>query len=164
MKTSDPGDVVLSPARLEDFEELAALRIEAMRDSLERIGRFDVGRARARLRDGFAPDCTRHILVEGHRAGFVTVKRRECDLYLEHFYVHPAYQRRGIGSRVLRGIFAEADQQGLPLALGALRGSDANEFYARHGFVRSEETETEWDIYYVRAPKTPSSQTTGGTS
>jgi GNAT superfamily N-acetyltransferase len=154
MKQVDVARIVLSPVRLEDFEELAALRIEAMRDSLERIGRFDAQRARERLRDGFAPDCTRHIVVDGQRVGFVTVKRRELDLYLEHFYVRPACQRRGIGSIVLRGIFDEADRQGLPLALGALRGSDANEFYARHGFVRSKETETEWDIYYVRAPNT----------
>ncbi|RQT13111.1 hypothetical protein [Burkholderia contaminans] len=33
---------------------------------------------------------------------------------------------------------------------GALRGSDSNRFYARHGFVQADEAE--WDIYYMRAP------------
>jgi GNAT superfamily N-acetyltransferase len=150
MPAIDPTTVALIPVQLDDFEELATLRVEAMRESLERLGRFDAERARERLRDGFAPDCTRHILAAGQRAGFVTVKRRELDLYLEHFYVRPAYQGRGIGALVLGRIFQEADQQGLPLALSALRGSDANEFYVRHGFVRCEETE--WDIYYLRAP------------
>ena len=32
-----------------DFEALVALRIAAMRDSLERVGRFDEKRARERL-------------------------------------------------------------------------------------------------------------------
>jgi hypothetical protein len=34
--------------------------------------------------------------------------------------------------------------------LGALRGSDANRFYRRHGFVQVDESA--WDIRYVRAP------------
>jgi hypothetical protein len=39
----------LTPAHAEDFEALLALRVTAMRESLERIGRFDPGRARARF-------------------------------------------------------------------------------------------------------------------
>lgn len=35
--------------RQEDSEELVQLRIDAMRESLERIGRFDAQRARARF-------------------------------------------------------------------------------------------------------------------
>ena len=56
--------------------------------------------------------------------------------------------RPGLGGRTLRRLLAQADAQGLPLRVGALRGSDSNRFYQRHGFVQIEESE--WDIEYLR--------------
>ena len=150
METTDPTRITLGAVRPDDFEELVSVRIEAMRQSLERIGRFDAQRARERLLEGFAPECTRHILVDGQRVGFVTVKPGTNVLCLEHLYVRPAHQGRGIGASVLGIVFEEADRLGLPVRVGALRGSDSNRFYCRHGFVRAEETE--WDIYYLRLP------------
>jgi GNAT superfamily N-acetyltransferase len=140
--------IALKPAHPGDFEELLALRIEAMRESLERIGRFDAGRARERFSAGFAPEHTRHVLLGADRVGFVAVKPIDNALLLDHLYVLPRYQGRRIGSQVLQAVFAEADTAGLPMRVGALRGSDSNRFYLRHGFVRVEESE--WDIYYAR--------------
>ncbi len=62
----------------------------------------------------------------------------------------PAHQRKGIGAAVLRAILADADEQRMPVRVGALRGSDSNRFYERHGFVRTDEAE--WDITYRREP------------
>ena len=131
-----------------DFEALVALRIAAMRESLERIGRFDLSRARARFRSSFDPKATRHILVDQARVGFVALKDQGTLMMLDHLYIHPTQQGRGIGGRVLALVFAEADARQLPIRVGALRGSDSNRFYLRHGFVQVEESE--WDIYYVR--------------
>jgi len=61
-----------------------------------------------------------------------------------------AYQGRGIGAVVLGAVLADADSRNVSVKLGALRGSDANRFYQRHGFVKTEEAE--WDIYYIRVP------------
>ncbi len=47
--------IALTTAKPEDFEALAALRIEAMRESLERIGRFDPARARERFNPASQP-------------------------------------------------------------------------------------------------------------
>jgi hypothetical protein len=44
-----------TPAAASDRESLVLIRIEAMRESLERIGRFDPARARERLESGFVP-------------------------------------------------------------------------------------------------------------
>lgn len=44
-----------------DFDGMVAIRIEALRESLERLGRFDPVRARERLAAGFAPEHMRHI-------------------------------------------------------------------------------------------------------
>jgi GNAT superfamily N-acetyltransferase len=137
-------------AKASDFETLLALRIEVMRESLERIGRFDPERARARFQHSFSPDFTRWICIAEARVGFVAVKPEGGSLLLDHLYVHRAQQGRGIGSAVLAFLFAEADSARLALRVGALRGSDSNRFYTRHGFVQVEAAE--FDNYYVRAP------------
>lgn len=138
----------LEPAADSDLDYLVRLRIDAMRESLERIGRFDSARARERFASGFSPERTRHILWEGRRAGFLAVKPHPDHLLLDHLYIRPDEQGRGIGGEVLKSVFRDADAMGIPIKVGVLRGSDANRFYSRHGFTL--ESESEWDIYYVR--------------
>jgi ribosomal protein S18 acetylase RimI-like enzyme len=133
-----------------DFDELVELRIATMRESLERLGRFDPERARERLRKSFYPDESRFIVLAGQRVGFYTFRRADDGLHLDHLYVHPRVQAVGLGSAVLRQLLAQADAAQLPVRLNALRDSAANRFYQRHGFIQS--SEDEWDIYYVRSP------------
>ncbi len=142
-------DISLAPVTDADFEELALLRIEAMRESLEQVGRFDPDRARERLRRTFHSEDSRAIVVDGRRVGFFTFRPDEDGFHLDHINVHPAWQTRGIGSRDLRHLEAQADQAQKPMHLNALRGSDANRFYRRHGFTATREEE--WDIRYIRA-------------
>ncbi|WP_291376017.1 MULTISPECIES: GNAT family N-acetyltransferase [Achromobacter] len=143
-----PASLRFTPAAEADFEALLALRIEAMRDSLERLGRFDPDRARARLRGTFRPECTWHIEEDGKRIGFYCLRPEGEGLRLDHLYVHPSAQGRGVGGQVLRRILQDADRRGVGVALSALRGSDSNRFYRRHGFVQT--GEGEWDIDYLR--------------
>jgi GNAT superfamily N-acetyltransferase len=142
------GSISLCAANEADVEDFVALRILVMRESLERIGRFDPARARERFLSGFLLEYARHILVNGSRAGFVVVKPDREGLLLDHLYVDPRFQNRGVGAAVLAEVFAEADLKGVDLRVGALRGSDSNRFYLRHGFTLVKEAE--WDNYYVR--------------
>ena len=136
------------PAAAADAEGLVAIRIAAMRESLERIGRFDPQRARDRFLANFDPAHTRHVIVDGARVGFVVVRPQDDEWLLDHLYVLPAHQGRGIGAAVLQDVLASADARGQALRVGALRGSDANRFYARHGFELV--AHTEWDNHYRR--------------
>ncbi|MBN3836435.1 GNAT family N-acetyltransferase [Burkholderia sp. Ac-20344] len=133
-----------------DAETLVVIRIAAMRDSLERIGRFDPQRARERFLASFDPVLCRFTEADGVNAGFFVVRPQEGQWLLDHLYIAPEHQGKGIGAAVLRRIFAEADAQRVPVRVGALRGSDSNRFDARHGFVQADEAA--WDIYYVRTP------------
>jgi GNAT superfamily N-acetyltransferase len=146
----------LEGATAADFEPLLALRLRAMRESLSRLGRYDEQRARERLAAGFAPEQTRHIVVDGRRVGFLVFKRLSHAYRLEHLYIDTPAQRRGVGSAVMRWACAQADQEQLPVEVVALKGSDANRFYLRHGFV--EVGEGEWDVDYLREPMTPSAR------
>ncbi|WP_244124058.1 GNAT family N-acetyltransferase [Burkholderia gladioli] len=141
----------LSPTTLDDAEALVAIRIAAMRESLEALGRFDPRRVRERFLAGFTPADCRFVEADGVRAGFVLLRRQTRPWLLDHLYIEPAMQGRGIGAAVLGAIFAEADAQATPIRVGALRGSASNRFYQRHGFVRTDEAE--WDIHYLREPR-----------
>lgn len=142
--------VALLPTQDSDFEALAELRIEAMRDSLLRVGRFDAARARARLLDGFSPQYTRQIVVDGGRVGFVVLRPLQTGMRLEHLYIHPDAQGRGIGAATLHQLFAETDAAGQLVTVSALRESASNRFYLRHGFAKV--GESAWDIHYERRP------------
>lgn len=141
----------LSPTTLDDAEALVAIRIAAMRESLEALGRFDPKRARERFQAGFTPADCRFVEADGVRAGFVLLRRQTRPWLLDHLYIEPAMQGRGIGAAVLGAIFAEADAQAAPIRVGALRAGASNRFYQRHGFVRTDEAE--WDIHYLREPR-----------
>jgi GNAT superfamily N-acetyltransferase len=109
-----PDEITLTPVAEGDFEALLALRMEAMRPSLERLGRCDPARARERSAASFAPAHTRHVCVAGRRVGFVAVRPADGRLLLDHFYLRPDAQGRGVGPAILARVFAEADAAGLP--------------------------------------------------
>jgi GNAT superfamily N-acetyltransferase len=117
-----------------DFEAMLALRIEALRESLERLGRFNPDVARARLRAQFRPEWMLHLVQGAERVGYFTVEPQADALRLHHLYLRPAAQGQGIGSWVIEQVKARARQALLPITLAALRDSRANDFYRRHGF------------------------------
>lgn len=131
-----------------DFEALLALRLAAMRDGLERVGRYDPDRVRQRLGRSFSPVNTRHIVCRGERVGFVTVTHGESLWRLDHLYVDPAMAGCGIGSWALEQVLAEADAEHAAVALTALKRSDAIRFYERHGFRLV--GGNDWDVHYLR--------------
>ncbi|GAP36949.1 GNAT family N-acetyltransferase [Piscinibacter sakaiensis] len=151
----DPARLSLTPADDGDFEALLALRMAAMRESLDRVGRFDPQRARERLSRGYLPAYTRHIRLDGELVGFVVVVPREKDWLIDHLYVHPSAQGEGVGSWVMERVLRDADAQHKAVSVTALKHSAANRFYLRHGFVL--QAEGEWDLYYLRpaAPREP---------
>jgi predicted N-acetyltransferase YhbS len=64
---------------------------------------------------------------------------------LEHLYIHPTYQGKRLGAAVLACIIEES--QGSEIRVTALRGSDSNRFYLRHGFLPA--GHDEFDNHYV---------------
>lgn len=140
--------LALAPATDEDFEALLALRMAAMHESLQQLGRFDPQRARERLSRAFEPVHTRNILLGGERVGFVVLLPKHDHLVLDHLYIAPQAQGQGVGSWVMTQVLAEADRLVLPVRVTALKLSDANRFYQRHGFELQHESD--WDLHYVR--------------
>jgi hypothetical protein len=84
MAAMDPVmDIGFEDAMDSDAEALADLRVVAMRESLERIGRFDPARARERLLSSFDAAATRHVVAGGLRVGFFVVRTRPGEMVLD---------------------------------------------------------------------------------
>lgn len=131
---------------------MAELRAVVMRPDLERLGRFDPVRVRQRFLDAFEPQLTRVIVVEGVDVGTIAVRPATGAVWIEHFYLAPEWQGRGVGGAVLGATLAEArgDASRAPYRLNVLQGSAARRLYERHGFVV--ESEDEVDVFMKRLP------------
>ncbi|WP_437038710.1 N-acetyltransferase family protein [Streptomyces sp. enrichment culture] len=140
----------LRAAEPADVEAIAELRAVVMRPDLERLGRYDPDRVRRRLRDGFRPEHTSVVLVAGAFAGSVALRPAEEGHWLEHFYLAPGVQGRGLGSAVLRTLLSGTDATGTAVRLDVLRGSPARRLYERHGFRVESEDAT--DVLMLRPP------------
>ncbi|MDP1962297.1 MAG: GNAT family N-acetyltransferase [Reyranella sp.] len=127
----------------EDFEPLLAIRIDVMREHLERVFRYKPSRARRIFSEHFAEPGMRAIIIEGELAGCVAFRKGADAIKLDSFYLHRRHHNGGLGTTILKVLLAEADAAGLPVRLEVLTGSKADRFYTRHGFVKLSEDEIE---------------------
>ncbi|WP_333739158.1 GNAT family N-acetyltransferase [Streptomyces sp. IBSBF 2806] len=145
------ADLEIRAATAEDVEPVAEVRAVAMRADLERLGRYDEHRVRQRLRDAFVPAHTWIVELDGVLAGCVALRPGDDAHWLEHFYLAPRAQGRGIGTAVLREVVESADRAGRRLRLDVLRGSAARRLYERHDFTLDHEDAV--DVFLVREPR-----------
>ncbi|MBP2379819.1 GNAT superfamily N-acetyltransferase [Microbacterium phyllosphaerae] len=131
-----------------DAAWMAELRAIVMRPDLERLDRYDPVRVRQRFLDAFVPENTRVIVVDGEDVGLVAVRHENDGVWIEHFYLDPAVQGRGLGSAVLAKLLADGGQEH-QFRLNVLQGSPARRLYERHGFAL--DTEDEVDVFMKAA-------------
>jgi GNAT superfamily N-acetyltransferase len=141
------------PVAEADFEPLLALRVEVMREHLERVGRYTPERSRAVFRGNFDEPGLRLILIGGTMAGCVGFRPGPQFVTVDSFYLAPRFQNSGLGSLVFKALLTEADALGKRMRLEVLKQSPADRFYLRHGFVPV--AEGEHDITFER-PTRPS--------
>jgi predicted GNAT family acetyltransferase len=70
------------------------------------------------LPDDVRDDETRHryeITADGEPAGFVTYRDRDGVRTLDHTKIDPAYEGRGLGSRLVRAVLDDLRERGLGL-------------------------------------------------
>ena len=136
----------ITQENIKDADCLAEIRTVAMKPSLEKLGRYDPQRIRKRFLDTFVASDTWKIEMDGKVAGFFVLRDKNDHFYLDHFYIHPIFQNKKLGSVVIEYIVKITETRQLSIKLGALKGSSSNRFYLNHGFKKI--SEDEFDIYY----------------
>lgn len=124
----------LDKSESSDVEAIADLRVIVLYDDLTRLGRFNDEKVRQRLRDSFDPEHTWMIKSDSECIGSIAFKPASDGYLIEHFYIHPRYQGKGIGSQVLAHFLAQNHVLGKRVALNVLQGSPAKRLYERFGF------------------------------
>jgi GNAT superfamily N-acetyltransferase len=80
-------------------------------------------------------------MYNGQAVGTIALTALVDHLRLDEFYLLPAYQGQGLGTRILNHCLAIADTCGMPLRLRYLRWNPVGSLYRRHRFTVIEETE-----------------------
>ena len=144
------SDVSLRPATPQDVEFAYRVSRETMRGhALATFGTWNEEEARQRCSRNIAAGFTQIIELDGTQIGIYVVERAPDHVQLLQIFILPDYQRRGIGSRLIERLLAEARAANLPLRLRVLRVNPAFELYQRMGFRVVQETP---ERYFMEHP------------
>jgi ribosomal protein S18 acetylase RimI-like enzyme len=137
--------VALRPAGADDEPFLAGVYASTRAEELAHVPFDEAQRARF-LAQQFAAQSAHYathygdaaldvVLVDGERAGRLIVSRARGRIVIVDIALLPEFRGRGIGSRLLAPIFAEADATGVPVTIHVERTNRARRLYERLGFA-----------------------------
>ncbi len=147
------GAVTLRPATEADRDFLRSLHHACYRRWVEPIWGWDEADQDRRFDQAFSVAGRVIVELADKPIGSLKTSRDGRLLSVDDIEVAPRHQGRGIGSRLLRGVLAEADREGLPVRLRVLRTNPARRLYQRIGFTVERETATH--VLMVRPAQAP---------
>lgn len=132
----------LRPATPDDYDFAYRVHYAAMRASVERIYGWDEEHQARYVHEHFNPAEREIIRYNDTDVGVLSVEQRDESLFLALIAILPRYQRRGIGTTLVRRLQQEARECGLTVTLRVLKDNPARALYERLGFVVTRETES----------------------
>ncbi len=137
------GAIARREAREEDLEFLFLLLKAALGPYVEQTyGPWRDEEQRPRFFAATDPAAHEIVELDGRPVGCLAVRRLPEEVKLQRVFLLPAYQNRGIGTQLVRGVLDEARSAGLPVRLRVFRVNPARHLYERLGFVVAGETDT----------------------
>lgn len=88
------------------------------------------------------------VVVEGRDAGTVAIDETSTHIQFGEFYLLPLYQRKGIGTTILRLVITKADNHAKPVKLECLKWNPVASLYSREGFKIQSDNDTHY--FFVR--------------
>jgi ribosomal protein S18 acetylase RimI-like enzyme len=130
--------IVLRPAVPADAEFCYQLHKAAMGDYIAATWGWDEQVQRDFHTRAFNPNGWQIITADGADIGMLDVEYRPGEIYLARIEIHPDYQGRGIGTRLISALTAEAGQNGQDLVLDVLTVNHrAQALYQRLGLTET---------------------------
>ena len=94
------------------------------------------------------------VMLEGEVIGWLQTAATDDALFLAQLFVDTRFQRRGIGSRLMRILIEEAARENRAVTLGVVKTNPARRLYERLGFRVTHEDQ--YKFYMRRQPdRTP---------
>ena len=136
----------LRPATPDDCAFAYRVHCAAMRPSVEETYGWDESWQAQTFQQRFDPAKRQIIRYDGADVGVLSVEERDDSLFVALIAILPAYQRRGIGTSLIRRLQEEASERGLAVTLRVLKVNRARELYERLGFSLVGETDTHYQM------------------
>jgi len=115
---------------------------------IERLFGWDQTREERNFAGFFKVEEVRIIIADGQDVGWIQEQVEDRTINLGSFYVMPAMQRCGIGTKVLDILLARAADQSKPMTLAVVKINAARLFYEKCGFRITHEDQHK---FYMRA-------------
>jgi ribosomal protein S18 acetylase RimI-like enzyme len=146
----------LRPATDDDYDFLYRLHVDTIRPAVDATWGWDDAFQAARYRDHWDPARCQVVVVDGEDAGTLRLEKRDGAVFVGLIEVAPAFQGKGIGTKIMHDILSDAHGRGHDVMLHVLKANPrARRLYARLGFEIVEEREERY-IMAARAPVDPS--------
>ena len=112
--------------------------------------KLDVTRQRESFGQQWQLAGVRIITVAGDDVGWLQTTPAEDATFIGQLYLEGRFQRRGIGSRVIRAVIDEAVRERKAVTLGVVKINPARRLYERLGFSVTHEDQHK--VYMRREP------------
>lgn len=107
-----------------------------MKGYIEDIWGWDQEWQESDFKKHFNPDDITVIRDENRAIGYAQIEDQDNQLYIRMLLLHPDYQRKGIGSHLLKSVIEKARTQSKAVALQVFKTNEqAKKFYEQHGFL-----------------------------
>jgi ribosomal protein S18 acetylase RimI-like enzyme len=127
-------DVRVRPATLDDVDALYPIHRAAPGPYVEQTWGSDEGWQAAHFREHFDVSVRQVIEYRGQVIGFLDVIEEEGRTLLASIRITPEFQRRGIGTSLMRDMMHGAASRRVPVVPRVLRINPARLLYERLGF------------------------------
>jgi ribosomal protein S18 acetylase RimI-like enzyme len=127
-------DIRLRPATFDDVDTLYRIHRAALGPYVEQTWGWDERWQAGHFREHFDVSVRQVIEYHGQAIGFLDVIEEEGRTLLASIRITPEFQRRGIGTFLIRGVLHRAESRGVPVVLRVLRINPARSLYERLGF------------------------------
>ncbi|WP_281543783.1 GNAT family N-acetyltransferase [Grimontia sp. SpTr1] len=138
-------DISLRKATESDMDFLFELRDLTMRKYLEQVG-MPTSRENYEARIRYQFDCAEIIEYSGEPIGLIKAAYcSETNMWkLIQIQVHPDYQGKQIGRRVIQNLLDLAKDSKASVQLSVIKTNPAQKLYSKLGFIRINELEQEF--------------------
>lgn len=139
-------DVELRKITDADYDFLWRLHNAALRTYVEQTWGWDEEWQQRDFAEKFETSAGKIISVNGVDAGYWNVEERADEIFLVSIRLMPAYQKRGVGTRLIRQL---TDNTTRPVRLHVLKVNPARRLYERLGFTVTADLETHFEMKYL---------------
>ena len=134
MQEGDPATrIVLRPAVAEDFDYCARLYFAGIEWMFQELN-LDRAAQVTGFRQRWEPIQVRIIVLDDANIGWLQCNAEGDTLFLAQLFVDTPFQRRGIGTEVMKRLIGEAAHVHRAITLGVVKTNPALRLYRRLGF------------------------------